>query len=56
MTTITRITGRFTVACPSCGGNTTLKYARAHAGQCKRCAEPAPQHATRDEQHARYIV
>lgn len=33
-----RITGKFTVACPSCGGNTTLKYARTHDGLCKACA------------------
>lgn len=34
------ITGRFTVACPQCGGNTTVKYARTHGDRCKACAEP----------------
>ena len=52
-----RITGRFTIACGTCGGNTTLKYARKHDGQCKRCAEPTDtiKTASREEQHARYI-
>ena len=50
-----RITGKFTVACKTCGGNTTLKFARAHSGSCKRCTEPEHNMATREEQHARYI-
>lgn len=59
-----KITGRFTVACPSCGGNTTLKYARVHGGRCKPCV--TSEHiaklksdcglpASREEQNARYI-
>ena len=40
-----RVTGRFTVACPQCGGNTTMKYARAHGNKCKACT--APQAVTR---------
>lgn len=31
---------RFLVRCSSCGSNTSKKYAAAHAGQCKACAEP----------------
>ena len=48
-----RITGKFTIACKTCGGNTTLKFARAHSGSCKRCTEPEHNMATREEQHAR---
>lgn len=52
-----RITGKFTVACKTCGGNTTTKYAREHGGQCKSCVDPSSvsRHASREEQHARYI-
>lgn len=50
-----RITGRFTVACLLCAGNTTLKYARTHNGQCKHCSEPTESRASREEQQARYI-
>lgn len=31
---------RFCVSCSNCGGLTSKKYARAHNGQCKNCAEP----------------
>jgi len=52
-----RTTGRFTVACRICPRSTSTTYARKHDGMCKHCAEPASveRHATRDEQHARYI-
>jgi hypothetical protein len=51
-----RITGRFTVGCQYCNGSTTLKYARSHGGQCKRCAEPQQSLvASHEEQNARYI-
>jgi hypothetical protein len=49
-----RVINRFTVE-GSCGHATTLKYARAHAGQCKACAEPQAPKASREEQNARYI-
>ena len=53
-----RMTGRFTVACVACGGNTTRKYGREHGGSCKFCVEGKPnpvQTASREEQNARYI-
>jgi hypothetical protein len=54
-----RVTGKWTIECPNCGGNTTLKYARAHDNQCKQCAEPALRkpnaRASRETQRARYI-
>lgn len=49
------ITGRFTIACPVCGRNTTFKYVRTHSEQCKRCAEPRERTASREEQQSRYI-
>jgi hypothetical protein len=49
-----RIINRFTIE-GTCGHATTLKYARAHNGLCKSCAEPAEKKASREEQHARYI-
>lgn len=50
-----RITGRFTVEA-NCGHLSTLKFVRTHDGLCKACSEPSHnQHASREEQHARYI-
>lgn len=53
-----RITGRFNVACPSCGRNTSRAYAREH-GRCKSCVTGIERKhtpvASRDEQKARYI-
>jgi tRNA(Ile2) C34 agmatinyltransferase TiaS len=56
-----RITGRFTVACNSCGLNTTPRYAGKHNGRCKACTEGLSHNlsvaaqATREEQQSRYI-
>lgn len=47
------ITGRFTVACPACGHNTTFKYARTHGDRCKGCVEPTERIAPREEQQSR---
>jgi hypothetical protein len=50
-----RVIGRFTIQ-GACGHATTLKYARAHNGQCKMCAEPREEKvASREVQHARYL-
>jgi hypothetical protein len=31
---------QYLTSCRTCGGKTNKKYAREHAGECKRCAEP----------------
>jgi len=31
---------KFLIKCTSCSRKTNRAYARAHAGQCKQCAEP----------------
>jgi hypothetical protein len=49
--------------CIDCGNSTSKQYARAHGGQCKRCAQPdavardsrGERIASAEEQHARYI-
>ena len=48
---------KFTCACKQCNGRTSIKYARAHNGQCKACSEPEARArvASQEEQRARYL-
>jgi hypothetical protein len=45
---------KFLCACVTCGQNTSKSFARAHAGQCKQCAEPETKRQTPGERSDLY--